>query len=77
MLHNSLVAKVCGPEKALDWFSHACSLPRASEVQNKKFPCGELSPGAQNGVSLVAKNVPGQLALALLKPPVSGEAGFL
>lgn len=77
MLQKSLVAKVCGPGKATDWFSHACCLLRASEVQNKTFPCGELPPGAQNGVSLVAKNVPGQLALALLKSPASGEAGFL
>lgn len=34
---------------------------------------GTFPPEAQNGIFLVAKNVPGQLPLALLKPPASGS----
>lgn len=67
MLRKSLVAKVCG-QRSHSLVSTGELSARGSRGAEQTVSLRELSPEAQNGIFLVAKNVAGQLPPALLKP---------
>lgn len=76
VLHQSLAAEVCRPERLQAGFHTHALCPGHQKCRTRCFPLGNWPPEAQSGIS-VAKNVPGRLPRALLNPAGRAGAGSL